>query len=87
MSGQMWWNTDRRPIYTTTTTGGGKGGAPKQETTTITYEMDCLYGLTDNEIIGVSRIWDNEDLIYNADAEAPTASVVASGGSGYFSVL
>jgi len=86
MSGQMWWNTDRRPIYTTTTTGGGKGGAPKQETTTITYEMDCLYGLTDNEIIGVTRIWDNGDLIYNVDAEAPTASVVNS-GTGYFSVL
>ena len=88
IAGQMWWNTNRRPLYTTTTTGGGKGGGkPKQETTTITYEMDCLYGLTDNEIIGVTRIWDNGDLIYNADAEAPTASVVASGGSGFFSVL
>ena len=79
VAGQIWWNTDRRPIYTTTTSGGGKGDAPKQEVTTITYEMDLLLGLTSNEIIGISRIWDNGDLIWSSDVGATTSAVVASG--------
>ena len=80
VSGQMWWNTDRRAIPTTTSSGGGKGGGqPKTEVTTYTYEIDALYGLTDNEIIGVSRIWDNGDLIWANDAAINSGAVVASG--------
>ena len=80
VSGQMWWNTDRRAIPTTTSSGGGKGaGQPKSEVTTYSYEIDALYGLTDNEIIGVSRIWDNGDLIYANDAAINSGAVVASG--------
>lgn len=81
LAGQMWWNTDRRPISTTTSqTTGGKGGAPEQttETTTITYDMDCLIGLTDNEIAGIARIWDNGKLIFTSDGAATAESLAAS---------
>ena len=59
MGGQMWWNTDRRPIttYTVEQSGGKGGGGETTITQTITYDMDCLIGLTDCEIVGIGRIW------------------------------
>ncbi len=82
MAGQIWWNTDRRPTTTTTTTssGGGKGGGGGVETSTstITYDMDMLIGLSDNPIIGIARIWNNGALIYTATDTASDASLAAS---------
>lgn len=79
VAGQMWWNTDRRAITTTTRSGGGKGSRkPVVETKTTIYEFDALYGLTDNEIVGVSRIWANGKLIYNNRSDADPATVAAS---------
>ena len=81
VAGQVWWNTDRRPVTTTTTThSGGKGGGGGVDTSssTITYNMDMLIGLADNPIIGVARIWLNGALIYTADAAATDGSLAAS---------
>jgi len=77
LAGQMWWNTDRRQT-TTVTTSGGKGGEPEVETETITYDMDCLIGLTDNEIVGIARVFDQGRLVWTADSGATTESLAAS---------
>lgn len=82
LAGQVWWSSDRREIATTTEQGG-KGG-PSVESTTYTYEVDMLIGLTDTEIAGVSRIWANGKLIYNMLATATQASVEASLASDAF---
>jgi len=47
--------------------GGGKGGgSPTQTTVTVTYtqDVDVLILLCDNEILGVSRIWIDGELIW-----------------------
>lgn len=77
IAGQIWWSSDRREIATTTSTGG-KGGGPEIETTTYTYEVDLLVGLTDNVIAGVSRIWSNGKLIYTNWSDSSVDSREAS---------
>jgi hypothetical protein len=67
IAGQIWWSSDRREIATTTSQGG-KGG-PTVETTTYTYEVDMLIGLTDNVIAGVTRIWSNGKLVWSRLSE------------------
>lgn len=81
VAGQIWWNTDRKPVvHVTTNTEGGKGGGPAQETTTVstTYDMDLLIGLTDNQIVGVSRVWANGKLVYSATTGASAGTIQAS---------
>ncbi len=86
ISPQIWWASDKRQIanttYSTTSGGGGKGGDdPPQQTTsstTYTYDVDLLLGLTDNEIDGISRIWENGKLIYNVRADADAETIAAS---------
>ena len=87
-AGQLWWNTDRRPIRSVTRSGGSKGGpsAPEQETESITYEIDALYGLTtDNgkplagdKIVGVAGVYDNGKLIWSQSAALDGAALTAS---------
>ncbi len=77
-AGQIVWASERREIATTTEQGGKGGGA---ESTTYTYEVDLLYLLTDNEIIGVRRIWNNGKLVWTADAGATHDSLDASENS------
>lgn len=76
LAGQIWWASDRREIATTTSQGKGGGGA---ESTSYSYEVDLLIGLTDTIIVDVSRIWLNGKLVYvtldNADAESIENSV------------
>lgn len=76
-SGQIWWNTDRRPT-TTESESGGKGDSGSQTTSTTTYDIDLLVGLTDNEIVGIRRIWDNGKLIWTKADDASPASLAAS---------
>ncbi len=79
IAGQVWWNTDRRATTTESEAeGGGKGGAPSQTVSTTTYDMDLLIGLTDNQILGVRRIWDNGKLIWTKADDASAASLAAS---------
>jgi hypothetical protein len=92
VAGQVWWNTDRRPVTTTTTThsGGGKGGGgggTDTTSSTITYNMDMLIGLSDNPIVGVSRIWLDGALIYTAAVDATSGSLAASAASTQWSRL
>lgn len=83
IAGQVWWNSDRQPIYNTTSQKQGKGGGQKVENTTITYKVDLLIGLTDIPIAGITRIWDTASgkLIYHVADDAPVASMVASGAT------
>ncbi|MBK8773108.1 MAG: hypothetical protein IPM06_22130 [Rhizobiales bacterium] len=68
------WMSAKREISTTT---GGKGSA-EPEVTTYTYECDILYLLCDNEIVAVSRIWANGELVYTALADSDDTSAAAS---------
>ncbi len=67
VAGQIVWASTKREIATTTKVG--KGG-PKQKVTTYTYVMDMMVMLTDNQIDGVRKIWNNGKLIYSQDAGA-----------------
>ena len=53
-------------------TEGGKGGQPKQETTTYRYFWSGAIALCQNEIIGIRRIWVNDQLY--TDLTAPNTS-------------
>lgn len=75
IAGQVWWASQRREIATTTSQGKGGGGA---ESTSYSYEMDILYGLTDRVIGGVSRIWLNGKLIYSRLDGSSSATLAAS---------
>lgn len=87
MAGQTWWNSIKHATTTTTTTGG-KGGEPETTTETITYDIDVLYGLTDNIILGVRRIWDSDSkLIWTAAADASSPSLSASGATEHWTRL
>lgn len=43
---------------------GGKG-APSQEVTTFTYYQTIALGLCEGPIVGVQRIWENGELVYD----------------------
>lgn len=80
VAGQMWWNTDRQPHTDTQTSGGGKGGGgqPEVETSITTYTMDALYGVSDNIIVGIRRVWANGKLIWSAADDSDISSLSAS---------
>lgn len=44
---------------------GGKGG-PTQTVTTYTYKVNCAVGVCEGEISGITRIWADAKLIYDA---------------------
>lgn len=81
VAGQVWWNSDRQPISNTTTQRQGKGGGQKVETTTITYKVDLLIGLTDIPIVGITRVWDTGTgkLLYHVASDSPVGAMIASG--------
>lgn len=62
VSGQIVWASEKREIATTESAGKGGGGS---EYTTYTYEVDVLILLTDNEIGGIARIWNNGELAFD----------------------
>lgn len=74
ISGGVWWSSEKREIATTEEQGKG-GGA---EVTTYTYEVDVLIGLTDNQIVGIRRIWSNGKLVYSAADDATDDTLLAS---------
>lgn len=61
LAGQVVWASSKREIPNTQKVGKGGG----QKVTTFTYEVDLLILLTENPIVGVSRVWSNGDLVYN----------------------
>lgn len=75
VAGQIWWASDRREIKTTTEIGKDPSGT---KVTDYTYEVDLLVGLTDCVIPGVTRIWSNGKLVYNALADADAETALAS---------
>lgn len=82
MAGQIWWNNDFTYDETTTTetTGGKGGGEPEQTTVTVTrnHKISMLIGFSRNVGVGVAKIWNNGNLIYNATAGSTTTTVAAS---------
>jgi hypothetical protein len=80
VAGQVWWNSDRIPIYTTTSQSQGKGGGGSVEQTTITYKVNVLFGLTDIPIAGITRIWDTSSgkLLYFVADDASVSALLAS---------
>ena len=78
LAGQIIWASAKREIATTTEQGKGGGGA---EYTSYAYELDVLILLTDNEIQGVSRVWENGKLVYTNLTGAPSGSASASEGT------
>lgn len=80
IAGQIVWASNKRE---TANTQSAKGG-PEQ--TTYTYDCDLLILLTENPILGVSRIWSNGELVFGAglgnlqgmDGDLPT-SLIKSG--------
>lgn len=76
--GQVWWASERRELATTTEQGKGTGGA---EYTSYTYEVDILYGLSDNELAGLRRVWLNGKLVWSLAEDASDETVSASGNS------
>lgn len=83
VAGAIWWASDRRAITTVTQqdSGGKGGGGSTTTTTTTTYEVDLLIGLADNEIAGVSTVWENGKAIYNTRPTATTETSDASTAS------
>ena len=62
IAGQIVWASNKREIATTTEQGKGGGGA---EYTSYTYEVDLLILLTDNQIPGIARVWQNGELTFD----------------------
>ena len=81
VAGQIVWASTKREIATTTEQGKGGGGG--SEYTSYTYEVDLLYLLSDNEIVGVSRVWSNGELVYDGvtSNNAWTAMTVYTGSA------
>lgn len=77
LAGAIVWCSDKREIATTEE-AGGKGG-PSTDVTTYTYEIDCRYLLTANEIEGVRRIWSNGKLVWSQADDADGDTIEASG--------
>lgn len=72
MAGQIWWASNKRAI--SHSQSAGKGGG--QTTTSFTYEVDLLIGLTDGQIGWVSRVWLNGKLTYNVINASATQSTI-----------
>lgn len=62
VTGNVIYNSIKRPIKHTEEAGGKGGGGA--ESSYWTYEIDLYIKLTENPIAGVSRVWKNGDLIY-----------------------
>lgn len=76
ITGQIVYSTSKKQIATTTEQDSGKGGGPTY--TEYTYEIDVLFLLTDNEIVGGSRIWDNGKLKWSILNGSSTETLVSS---------
>lgn len=73
-AGQLIYSSVKREIATTVRQGKGGG----KSSTTYTYEVDCMYLLSSNELDGLLRVWNNGKLAYSADADATDGSLIAS---------
>lgn len=75
MAGQVWWASNKRPIPHSQSAGKGGGS---QSSTSYTYEVDLLIGLTDGPISSVTRAWSNGKLVWTNLASATDPSRIAS---------
>lgn len=61
IAGGIWWSTDKYEVAHSEQQG--KGGGPTL--TTFTYAIDCIIGLSECEIAGVTRAWSNGKLVWS----------------------
>jgi hypothetical protein len=83
LAGNILWTSGRREhIRTSTQEIGGKGGGggTSVTTTTYSYDIDLAIGICAGPIVGVRRIWANQNLIYNVSDTASSATITASNG-------
>ena len=71
MAGNVIWGMDVEE-FAKTESSGGKGGQPKQETETFQYFWSGAIALSQSEIVGIRKIWINDQLY--TDLTAPKAS-------------
>lgn len=65
IAGQIIWASNRRETRHEEEVGG-KGGAGGATQVTYTYDCDLLVLLTENPLIGISRVWSNNELVFGA---------------------
>lgn len=84
VAGNIIWSTDiiekrhRRLVQSEAPGGKGGGDPPAQVQTTYTYSVHLAIALCEGPIIGVTRIWANNKLIYNFSDGASVDTVLAS---------
>lgn len=76
-NGNVIFCTDKREVATESTSSAGKGG-PTVTNTTYTYNVDIAIALCANPILGIRKIWNNGQLIYDMSSGASLATVMAS---------
>lgn len=68
-SGQVIWSSNLIETAHEEEADGGKGGGGGGESyTTYTYSINCAVGVCEGEIVGISRIWANGEVIYDIRA-------------------
>lgn len=72
------WSTPlRETIHTEEAKGGGD--PPSPETKTFTYDLSCAALICEGEIGGVSRIWMNNEIVYDVTPFASPEQLAANG--------
>ena len=79
VAGNVIWSTDLIETVNTQTRGG-KGG-PSHTQRTFSYRVSMAVMLGEGPITGVRKIWANGTLIFNVEASADLATVMASNAS------
>ncbi|HAZ61180.1 MAG TPA: hypothetical protein DCY89_06380 [Gammaproteobacteria bacterium] len=83
IAGNVIWSTPiKETVIRTRAAGGGKGGRSRgATTTTYRYSVSLAVSLCEGPITGVTTIWANGRVIYNASASATAAELIASNRS------
>lgn len=69
ITGNIIWSTEKQPYETKSIMGGGKGGG--QEVITVGYKISMAILLCKGEIAGISRMWQDGQLIVDAGNPLP----------------
>jgi hypothetical protein len=66
VAGNIIWNSDiHERAHKNSSGSGGKGGSPQQESVTFSYDVDMAIALCVGPIIGIKRVWADDQLYYD----------------------
>jgi Putative phage tail protein len=82
LAGNVIWSTDL--IEASNTESAGKGGP---DVTTYSYSVSCAVAICDGTIGSIRRIWADAKLVYDARADADTATQAASAAFAVFMTI